>query len=88
MRFKTCAARKTRSLLRVNDEFTGKRKAESLCKRVEYKVYFVILQRVKQNLGNQIHFLAISGVIRRLLLYTLLHPSDSQPLRGLTAVPL
>ncbi|MBR2415726.1 MAG: hypothetical protein IKB11_03115, partial [Bacteroidaceae bacterium] len=43
----------------VNEDFEGKRNAKNLCKRVKCKVYFVILQRVQPNLGNQIHFLVI-----------------------------
>ena len=50
---------KNRSLLSVNEDFEGKRNAKNLCKRVKCKVYFVILQRVQPNLGNQIHFLVI-----------------------------
>ena len=47
------------NLLNVNEDLEGKHNTESFCKRVKHKVYFVILQRVKQNLGNQTHFLVI-----------------------------
>ena len=51
------------NLLNVNEDFEGKHNTESFCKRVKHKAYFVILQRVKQNLGNQIYFLVTSVVI-------------------------
>mgnify|MGYP003289103546 CR=1 FL=1 len=67
---------KNRSLQSVNEDFEGKRNAENLCKRVKCKVYFVILQRVQPNLGNQIHLFI-------LLLFNLSAVKETYCARGL-----